>query len=647
MFTLVARAPLTARIEGALDHDQSVVGLMALDIAAGRRFPIFFDGQRYMGAVEAYLAALFVRAFGHAPSVVALAPLLAFGLFVAGQYAVWRIWANRATADLAAGLSVLCAPLLSLWGIVPRGGYVEFLAWALPVLALYRRLARRSRSVLAAPGQAAWGFVFGLGYFLNPLSLTVYATICFDWVLGRHGVDLRRERLDRASWLDRAHAPLVWLGVVASWIVGLAVFCHVDSRDTSSDTPYVVLCGLLRGPGALAIGAAGVLIMLGVAAGWTSGLARLSRCLRREPWALLGLVLAAAPFLAQNALVRFGMIAPAPSLPVWIGAPWKAGENLSVAARALGTILGCRPDAVESVVIGQGVDPPAPSWQSVVAFLGMLSPVVVTAALVLIGVVAWQERGSFSKLFALRRDDAATPAALLLSFLVLTTALFLLQGTSPNASSVRYLVPLWAALPGVLATGLLAIPRRAGIVAGLVLLVPWCAAQVCLWRDLDRSSSARPLARELQRRGIPAIVAPTPVALIVANLSHGSVGAVEYQPIWPRLGGRYLDRFPANSALTCVVDHRFPWAIHGEGAWAPQQDLCGHLARLADRYPGRVRPVWEIGQFEVWQADVPLSVILAEEPEVAVGRDLKKGAKLTRPTHRPSRPTAREDKPHL
>jgi hypothetical protein len=37
-----ARGLLLARIEGPLDHDQSVVGLMALAIAAGRRCPIFF-----------------------------------------------------------------------------------------------------------------------------------------------------------------------------------------------------------------------------------------------------------------------------------------------------------------------------------------------------------------------------------------------------------------------------------------------------------------------------------------------------------------------------------------------------------------------------------------------------------------------------
>lgn len=36
---LLARRPLLQRIEGILDHDQAVVGLMAQDIAAGRRWP--------------------------------------------------------------------------------------------------------------------------------------------------------------------------------------------------------------------------------------------------------------------------------------------------------------------------------------------------------------------------------------------------------------------------------------------------------------------------------------------------------------------------------------------------------------------------------------------------------------------------------
>jgi hypothetical protein len=213
---LAARAPFVARIEGVLDHDQSTVGLMALDIAAGRRFPIFYDGQRYMGAVEPYVAALLVRVFGHSPVVVALAPWLFFGLFVAGQYTLWRCWSDRLTGHLAALISVLCAPILVLWAIVPRGGYIELLAWAIPVLLVYRACTQPGARALSRGRQAAWGFLFALGYFLNPLSLIVYLTLALDWTFGRHGADLRRTRTGVAQWADAAAAPLYWgaLGVM-------------------------------------------------------------------------------------------------------------------------------------------------------------------------------------------------------------------------------------------------------------------------------------------------------------------------------------------------------------------------------------------------------------------------------------------------
>src|SRR5437763_16840240 len=71
---LIARSMMVARVEGVLEHDQAVVSLMALDIAEGRLLPIFFDGQRYMAALEAYTAAIFVKLFGHSPASVATAP---------------------------------------------------------------------------------------------------------------------------------------------------------------------------------------------------------------------------------------------------------------------------------------------------------------------------------------------------------------------------------------------------------------------------------------------------------------------------------------------------------------------------------------------------------------------------------------------
>jgi hypothetical protein len=620
---LLVRAPLVARIEGALDHDQSVVGLMALDIAAGRRFPIFFDGQRYMGAVEAYAAAAFVRALGHAPEVIALAPLVAFGLFTAGQYVVWARWRGRAAGHLAAGLTVLGSPMLVLWGIIPRGGYVEFLAWALPTLAAYRAFARPGRPEPSKAGQAAWGFLLALGYFLNPLSLTVYATIALDWTLGRHGADLRRERGLRWTWLDGPAAPVVGLVAAAVWVTAMAFCCHVDPRGTADGSPYVALGGFVRGRWGLAVGGAGVVALLAAAAWWTRGPSRLFERLKVCHWVMVGALAAWSPFLAYAVSARLGAGEAAPSLPVWITAPWKAGPNVRTAARALGPLVGCDPRAMGTVLIGQGVDPPWPRWPAFESGLANVSPLVVAVALGLLAAAVARERSFWSSRFALKGDDVAPPVPLAAGFLAVSVGLYLLQGTSPNASSVRYLVPVWVALPGLIACGLLALPRRAATVAGLVLVVPWASAQALVWSDLDRSAPARPLAAELARRGVTAVVAPTPVALIVANLTHGNVGAVEYQPIWPRLGGRYLARFPAGRPLTCVVDRRFPWAIDGEGAWAPGQDFGRHLRGLSARHPGRARTAWEVGSFEVWEVDLPLAEVLAPEPDgTAPGRDL-------------------------
>jgi len=122
---------------------------------------------------------------------------------------------------------------------------------------------------------------------------------------------------------------------------------------------------------------------------------------------------------------------------------------------------------------------------------------------------------------------------------------------------------------------------------------------------------------ELSRRGVPSIVAVTPVALVVANLSHGAVGAIEYQSDWPRLGVRYLDRLRSGGSILCVTDRRFPWAIEGEGGWSSRLDLGRHLRSLSARHPGRVRLSWTVGTFDVWEADLPLDEILAGDPDDA------------------------------
>jgi len=610
---IIARAPLVARIEGVLDHDQSVVGLMALDISRGERFPIFFDGQRYMGAVEAYLAAGFVRLFGHEPRIIALAPLLCFGAFVAGQYAVWRVWRDRRTGLVAAGLTAVGSPMIALWGIVPRGGYVEFLAWALPTLAVYRHVARSGQDELSIGRQVAWGFLLSLGYFLNPLSLTIYVTILLDWMLARHGADFRKERFEGVRWIDWKGAGFVWVTMFAVWIAALAFCCYVDPHAAATGLPYIAFAGLMDGAWTLPAGALGVVLILGATGWWSNGPRRLYAKVIEQPWVLLGTVIAFLPFVVNGVLTKLGIVPSAPSLPVWIAAPWRAGPNLRTIGLSLSSLLGSNPRVAETVLIGQGVDPPPLRQETLAAGLLAISPFVVAIILSLIVIAAWRDRDYWRRFTALRSDNVAPASAFADSYMAISLGLFLLQGTSPNGSSVRYLVPLWVVLPGVISCGMQVLPRKFATAAFVALVIPWTACQVSLWHDFDREASARPLAAELVKRGIKGIIAPTPVALIVANLSHGEVGALEFRSIWPRLGERHASRFPLAKPLTCVVDRRFPWKIHGEGGWAPEQDLRSHLQSLASRNPGQVSRTGEIGPFEIWNVDLPLDLVLGKE----------------------------------
>lgn len=88
------------------DADQGIVGLMAKHISEGRAFPVFFYGQSYLPALEAYLAAPVMWLLG--PTEVALKiPVVAMNAAAALLF-VWF-----AVRDL--GLS----PWLALAGVLP------------------------------------------------------------------------------------------------------------------------------------------------------------------------------------------------------------------------------------------------------------------------------------------------------------------------------------------------------------------------------------------------------------------------------------------------------------------------------------------------------------------------------------------------
>lgn len=165
--------------------DEGVMGIMALHIQRGEH-PIFFYGQNYMGALEAYLGAGLFYLFGSSAFSLHLGLILLFTLFLVCIYAL--------TAHLYTKRFALCILFILSLGsnvVLSRqlnalGGYVEILlcgtlSFLLTLLLSLSATRRDSRRVWRGVGYASWGIVAGVGLWNDLLILP--ALICSALVL--------------------------------------------------------------------------------------------------------------------------------------------------------------------------------------------------------------------------------------------------------------------------------------------------------------------------------------------------------------------------------------------------------------------------------------------------------------------------------
>jgi hypothetical protein len=166
------------------DADQAVVGLMAKHISEGRAFPVFFYGQSYLLAVEAYLAAPVMWLVG--PTEVALKlPLVLMNV------ATVLLLVYRAHRDLGLAPWLACAGALplALPAFTPAsrlmdamGGNVEPLLYTLVLWMLRAR---------------PWAFGLAFGVFVAHREFTLLAGAAIallgawhqrtaPWPLARH-----------------------------------------------------------------------------------------------------------------------------------------------------------------------------------------------------------------------------------------------------------------------------------------------------------------------------------------------------------------------------------------------------------------------------------------------------------------------------
>ncbi|HYC01362.1 MAG TPA: glycosyltransferase family 39 protein [Candidatus Limnocylindrales bacterium] len=185
--------------------DEGVVGLMGKHILEGRELPVFFYGQSYLGALEAYCAALAFALFGVSfVSLRLVTFLFSIAVGVAVYHFAYRIY-SVAVARWATAL-VAVAPMYFLqWNLKARGGFVEHILLVFLVMLafwhfyIYHRRDTRTAFLL--------GLVSGIALWVNQL-VAAYLGVMAMLVLWH--------REDRRGWTP----AVVGLLLGASLLIG-------------------------------------------------------------------------------------------------------------------------------------------------------------------------------------------------------------------------------------------------------------------------------------------------------------------------------------------------------------------------------------------------------------------------------------------
>jgi len=171
---LFYRFVLVRGILNTVDSDQAVLGIMAQHILHGDR-PVFFYGQAYQGALEAYLTAGVFHVWGQSDFTLRVVPVLFSAVLVAQLYALARRLYGQGVATAVGLWAALPAPVLIYWGTVAGGGYAEAMVVGTAIMAVAIR-----RWGLGDPRRydvPLLGFLSGLGLWIHPVTAYYLAAL--------------------------------------------------------------------------------------------------------------------------------------------------------------------------------------------------------------------------------------------------------------------------------------------------------------------------------------------------------------------------------------------------------------------------------------------------------------------------------------
>ena len=290
--------------------DEAIVALMARHILRGER-PVFFYGQAYLGATDAWLAAASFAIFGENVLAIRVVHIVLFAGVVFTTYLLARRYVQSEWGARAAMLWMALPPtMLTLYTTATLGGYTETLLFG-NILLLMADGGWLQADRWRAGRWLLFGIIAGFAFYTFPLIL-IYLIPIGLLLLYRLRVKVWREYLIALAGFALGSLPWWWSllqsgGVLVAELTGSAMAGTVEASGGLSGPLIRVLNFFLFGTTAwwglrYPWSAEFVLPVVGIAA-FIFYLAALGYAVKRGPRVLWGMV---ATLLITFLLTPFG-----------------------------------------------------------------------------------------------------------------------------------------------------------------------------------------------------------------------------------------------------------------------------------------------------------------------------------------------------
>jgi len=179
VLAILLRITLTALGWPPTNSDESKLGIMAMHIDSFKDFPIMLYGQVYMGALEAYIAAVLFPIFGASLLSLRLGTTLLFALFLTSMYFLVSLLYTKKFALVTLVLLSIGSIMMLFTELMAHGGYPEILGFGAMAFLLASYLALSSGENAHPHGRrrmlafSCWGLVVALGFWSDYAILSI------------------------------------------------------------------------------------------------------------------------------------------------------------------------------------------------------------------------------------------------------------------------------------------------------------------------------------------------------------------------------------------------------------------------------------------------------------------------------------------